>query len=87
MGENCNICPMICMNCAYQSTKVLTRWTCKLCKVTEKMQDFDMDAQDIDTSVNSHNIQMVASVSFDRQKRQFKYDGNHEEVFGKDVAN
>lgn len=50
------------------------------------MKTFDVDLEDIDTSVNSHNIKMVASVSFDRQKRQFKYDGNHEEVFGKDVA-
>ena len=46
------------------------------------MEAIDIDELDIDTSVNSHNIQCVASVSFDRQKKQFKYTGDHAQVFG-----
>ena len=33
---------------------------------------------------DGHTIGLVASVSFDRQKRQFKYEGDHEQVFGKE---
>ena len=86
MGENCNIRPELCQNCAYLINEEKGTYTCKLCKVTENMKDFDVDDLDIDTDANSHNIVCVASVSFDRQKRQFKYDGNHEEVFGKEAA-
>ena len=46
------------------------------------MEDIDVDKMEIDTSVNSHSIQMVASVSFDRQKGQFRYAGDHAQVFG-----
>ena len=50
------------------------------------MEDVDIDAMEIDTSVNSHNIECVASVSFDNQRKQFKYTGDHAKVFGKDQA-
>ena len=66
MGENCNIAPEICTNCSYVSSEDKTRHMCKLCKVTERMENIDIDAMEIDTSVNSHNIECVASVSFDR---------------------
>ena len=87
MGTNCNIAPFICKNCAYQSKKDASKYMCKLCKVTEQMEDIDVDSMEIDTNTSSHSIKMVASVSFDRQKRQFKYAGDHEGVFGKEVAN
>lgn len=50
------------------------------------MEDVNIEAMDIDTRVDSHNITCVASVSFDNQRKQFKYSGDHEKVFGKDQA-
>lgn len=50
------------------------------------MDDIDVDKMDIDTAVNSHTIECVASVSFDRQKKQFKYTGDHAGVFGQETA-
>ena len=65
-GANCNIAPYICKGCSYESEKNVGLELCKLCMVTERMDDIDIDELEIDTSVNSHSITMVASVSFDR---------------------
>ena len=71
------------MACCYTLVKQDDMPACKLCKVTERMED--VDKLDIEPDVkNSHNIVCVASVSFDRQKRQFKYTGDHASVFGKE---
>lgn len=69
-GINCGLSPVICKNCAHQSTEQASLFMCKLCKVTERMKNFDVDALEIDTS---NSIKLIASVSFDKQKRQFKY--------------
>ena len=66
MGDNCNIRPDLCHNCAYLIDEEKGTYTCKLCKVTENMKSFDPDDLDIDTDASSHNIVCVASVSFDR---------------------
>ena len=50
------------------------------------MEDVDIDKMDIETNTDSHSIQCVASVSYDRQKKQFKYAGDHAQVFGKEKA-
>ena len=47
------------------------------------MNDFNDDDYEIDTS---STIKLVASVSFDRQKRQFKYSDGLDLVFGKEQA-
>ena len=43
------------------------------------MIDFDVDALEIDTS---STIKLVASVSFDKNKKQFKYSEGFKETFG-----
>ena len=68
MNQLCNTRPVICKNCSYNS-KAHGR-VCRLCNVGEEMEDFDIEALDIDTS---HQIKCVASVSFDRQKNEFKF--------------
>ena len=50
------------------------------------MEDVDIDKMEIDTNTDSHSIQCVASVSYDRQKKQFKYAGDHAQVFGAEKA-
>ena len=42
-----------------------------MCRVTEKMQDFDASKEGYEVHDTSHNIQLVASVSFDQSKKQF----------------
>ena len=50
------------------------------------MKDFDPEQAGLDID-KSHNIQLVASVSFDRQKRQFNYDNFDPEAFDGGVEN
>ena len=72
---------MICKNCSYKSTA--HGRVCKLCKLSEKMVDFDIDALEIDMS---HNIKCVASVSYDRQKNEFKFSDGCQQEFGDNLA-
>ena len=44
-----------------------------MCRVTEKMANFDEEQKDAQVDI-SHNIQLVASVSYDRNKKAFNYD-------------
>ena len=39
--SNCSMKPYICRNCSYKSVKNLQMILCKLCKVTERMENFD----------------------------------------------
>ena len=70
------------MACSYTLVKQGNKQACKLCKVVERMDANNLDGLDIDTSVNSHIIECVATVSFDRQRRQFRYTGDQAGVFG-----
>ena len=44
-----------------------------MCRVTEKMANFDDEQKGAKIDI-SHNIQLVASVSYDRNKKAFNYD-------------
>ena len=83
--ENCNIRPFLCKGCAYTSNKD-NALMCRLCRVTEKMDDFNVDDLEVDNDPSSHTIVCIASVSYDRQKAAFKYSGDHEGVFGQETA-
>ena len=65
--------PFICNNCAYHSSAEPKVLICKMCRVTEKMANFDEEQKDAQVDI-SHNIQLVASVSYDRNKKAFNYD-------------
>ena len=81
MNQFCNVRPVICKNCSYKSAA--HGRVCKLCKLSEKMVDFDIDALEIDMS---HDIKCVASVSFDRQKNEFKFSDGCQQEFGDNLA-
>ena len=71
-GANCNMKPLLCSNCSYDSDDDPGIKFCKMCRVTEKMKNFDPDTAGLEID-NEHSIELVASVSFDRQKREFNY--------------
>ena len=81
MNELCNVRPVICRNCSYKSKE--HGRVCKLCRVGEKMTDFDVDTLDIDMS---HGIKCVASVSYDRMKNEFKFSDGCQQEFGDNLA-
>ena len=47
------------------------------------MENFDVDASKIDMT---HNIKCVASVSYDRQKNEFKFSDSCLKEFGDNLA-
>ena len=57
---------------------------CRLCRVTEKMETFDPKKFVIEDS--DKKIQLVASVSYDRTKGQFKDSKGLGDVFGQETA-
>ena len=65
--------PYICKNCAYNSSENAKAMICKMCRVTEKMSTFDEEQKDVQVDI-SHDIKLVASVSYDRNKKAFNYD-------------
>ena len=73
--------PVLCPACSYTSTENDKISFCKMCRVIEKMKSFEpaADEEDVDTS---HSIKLVASVSFDKTKKQFNFDKFNPEVFG-----
>ena len=55
-----------------------------MCRVTEKMRDFTVESAGIEIDEKNqppHSIKMVASVSYDRTKKQFNYDNFKENAF------
>ena len=71
--------PILCKKCAYESLdkEKPTILICKMCRVTEKMRGFSVEAAGIkedEFKESGHTIKMVASVSYDRTKKQFNYD-------------
>ena len=85
MGDNCNMRPVLCPACSYTSTEKDNVKFCKMCRVTEKMKNYEPahDEMEVDTK---HTIELVASVSFDKTKKQFNYDNFNPEVFGANKA-
>lgn len=84
---NCSIRPEICKNCAFKSivnTGGEGTMICKLCSVTEMMAD--LNTETIKFEDGDKKISLIASVSYDRKKGQFKYSENLGEVFGEDKA-
>ena len=57
-----------------------------MCRVTEKMKNFDPDTAGLEID-NEHSIELVASVSFDRQKREFNYSKFDPTTFDGGVEN
>ena len=47
------------------------------------MDNFNLSSVEVEST---HTIKMVASVSFDRNRKQFKYEGALASVFGKKRA-
>ena len=70
---NCNLKPLLCDECAFTSSDFQAVKMCKLCHVSDHMKDFD-PGQQIDELNSEHKIKLVASVSYDRNKKQFNYD-------------
>ena len=75
MARFCNMKPFLCDNCAYVSCEDASIKFCNMCRITEQMKEYDVDEETVrEDDRNSHSVELVASVSFDRQKRQFNYD-------------
>ena len=49
-GSNCNMKPIICKRCAFESLDDKTKLICKMCRVTEKMRDFSVEDAGIDVN-------------------------------------
>ena len=81
MNQLCNVRPVMCDNCSCKSKQ--HGRVCRLCQLAEKMVNFDVDALDIDMS---HQIKCVASVSYDRQKNEFKFSDGCKQEFGTSLA-
>ena len=47
-GSNCNMRPIICKRCAFESLDKSSNLICKMCRVTEKMRDFSVEAAGIE---------------------------------------
>ena len=47
------------------------------------METVDMDAMEFDTG---HSIELIASVSFDRKRKQFKYSEGLDQIFGAEMT-
>ena len=73
--------PKLCPSCAYQSTVDSSKYFCKMCLVTEKMDNYEPEL-DEEEKKPSHNIVCVASVSFDKTKKQFDYSKFDPSVMG-----
>ena len=72
--------PLLCKNCAFKSEDDKKVLICKMCRVTEKMRNFDVEQEGVEIDT-THAIKMVASVSYDRTKKQFNYDNFHKDAF------
>ena len=68
MYEHCSMKPYLCHTCAERSDVDPEKYICKLCKVTETMDNFDSSKLQID---KNHTIKQVASVSFNKDKQAF----------------
>ena len=56
-----------------------------MCIVTERMDDYEPEV-DEEEAMQSHNIECVASVSFDRNKKCFDYSKFDPSVMGENAA-
>ena len=75
----CNMAPLVCEVCAYKSKLLVDRGKpaliCKLCNVTEEMENYDDSHIDY-SKVDVSDIKLVASVSYDRKNHRFDYRGD-----------
>ena len=53
--SNCNLKPILCNSCSFKSTENPAVRQCKLCRVTERMKDFDPEKEGIEID-QTHSI-------------------------------
>ena len=84
-NADCEMSPIICQKCSFKSREQKGKRICKLCRAAEKMREIEDEDEEIDTST-SNNVQLVSSVSYDKEKRNFVVQGNLGEHYGNDQA-
>ena len=76
-SEDCEMSPILCNKCSFKSREAETKGKrfCKLCRAAEKMREIENEEEEIDTTT-ANTVQLVSSVAYDREKRNFEVKGD-----------
>ena len=81
-NDSCALGNLICAKCCYESTKKEGNRICKRCSVAEEDSDSDDDSVDYAAeAAKPSNFTLVATVSYNKERRDFDYDKYNASAF------